>query len=51
MEDLDEADLTLIASAHFRALPPALLSRMIGFTRALQVAEGGLHGTPPPAAP
>ena len=36
MEELDEADMQLIATAHFTRLPPELLAKMIGFTRALQ---------------
>ena len=36
MEELDEADMQLIATAAFTRLPPALLTKMIGFTRALQ---------------
>ena len=36
MEELDAEDMLLIATAHFRRLPPELLERMIGFTRAIQ---------------
>ena len=36
MEELDAADMQLIAGAAFRRLPPALLAKMIGFARALQ---------------
>ena len=36
MEELDEHDMQLIATAQFTHMPPPLLRRMIGFTRALQ---------------
>ena len=36
MEELDAADMRLIATNHFPAIPPTLMERMIGFARALQ---------------
>ena len=36
MEELDESDMQLIATAAFKRLPSDLLTKMIGFTRALQ---------------
>ena len=36
MEELDAADMRLIATNHFPTIPPTLMERMIGFARALQ---------------
>ena len=51
MEELDEADMGLIATAQFTRIPPTLLARMIGFTRALQrevvvLRRFGARGSP-----